>query len=428
MEANVAELHELSRIGFGCYRISRLSKEHYDALQYALSVGCNLIDTAATYTNGESELLVGEMLANHSNRNPFVVTKAGYVNNESLKWIEDRYCASSIRDEVIETSGGSFHCIHPDFLDGQLHLSCRRLKRAYVDGFLLHNPEYYFDQVDRPISTEQYYARIKNAFTFLEEQVERERVHYYGVSSNTLPFSTAQPRTTSLPRLLRLAEAVSANHHFKLIQFPLNFIENDALLDHHDGQSLIATARTNNIVTLSNRPLNANCNGTPLRFATYTVEVSELQEERDREILENCIQLIRRRLDEVGIDDDVMAFVPLQVVSCSWTSFSHPDVVAEVFEQRVVPFLLKLFNGEIDDEVSNAFAKLRHMAVLYARRNLTQKALTFRQGMVKDGVIACDDPRSLPLIACQTYLDAGVDHVLVGMRSPAYVDSLRRLF
>jgi aryl-alcohol dehydrogenase-like predicted oxidoreductase len=423
------ELHELSRIGFGCYRMSRKSREHYQALSHALASGCNLIDTAANYMNGESEKLIGEVLAEHPDYDPFVITKAGYVQGEGVTLFEELQRSGRARGGMVQTSGGWLHSIHPDFLDGQLKLSCSCLQRSQVDGFLLHNPEYYFDQVGYATVQSEYYARIKQAFEFLEDAVEQGRIRYYGVSSNSLPFSTTDLQTTSLPRLLALARHVSTSHHFRLIQFPFNLIENDAQMSQHEGGlSLIEIARASGIVTLINRPLNANSGSGPIRLATYEEEVQGLEEERDGRILEECLRLVRQRLDEVGSVDDVMEFVPLQIISSSWSSFGSIDMVDQVFNQHVLPFLDELYEGSIDQEVLDAFAKLRHIVVLYAKRCMTHKARAFRQRMIEQGLVTENDVCPLPVIACRSYLDAGIDHVLVGMRTPQYVDSLSSLF
>jgi hypothetical protein len=89
-------------------------------------------------------------------------------------------------------------------------------------------------------------------------------------------------------------------------------------------------------------------------------------------------------------------------------------------------------NGNVDEgcneEALNAFARLRQGVTLYTKRSMTQKARAFRQQMIEQGIIAQNDDRSLPVIACQNYLGAGINHVLVGMRNRQYVDSLISLF
>ena len=52
----------VSQAGFGCYRVSAGVAHHELALGMALCKGINLIDTSATYGDGGSEILVGQVL------------------------------------------------------------------------------------------------------------------------------------------------------------------------------------------------------------------------------------------------------------------------------------------------------------------------------------------------------------------------------
>ena len=52
-----------SRIGFGGYRIDLEEADHREALIKALREGCNLIDTSTNYGDGDSERLIGAVLA-----------------------------------------------------------------------------------------------------------------------------------------------------------------------------------------------------------------------------------------------------------------------------------------------------------------------------------------------------------------------------
>jgi aryl-alcohol dehydrogenase-like predicted oxidoreductase len=424
----MTDLENLSRIGFGCYRASIRTREHQQALRHALKSGCNLIDTASNYADGESECLVGEVLAAEADLPAFVITKTGYISSESLAFLQELHGAGRPLQDLVRTSTGLLHSIHPDFLARQMKLSCQRLDRRQLDGFLLHNPEYYFDQAGRPASEDEYYARIAKAFEFLEERVRQGRLRYYGISSNTIPFSAGSAGVASLPRLLEVAAKVSASHHFKLLQFPFNLIENDAARPHGAGQSLIEIARAHSIVTLANRPLNANSADGPIRLATYEEEIAALDEKRDSAWVGEFLELVCRRLDKEGIDCDVMEFVPIQLVARGWTNFSNPEAVDQVFDQRLFPFLDKLYRYSIDEAVWESFGRLRAIAVLYAKRNMTRRAQALKRRWVARGVISRGDRRPLPVIACESYLDAGIDHVLVGMRSVKYVDSLKTLF
>ena len=70
-----------------------------------------------------------------------------------------------------------------------------------------------------------------------ETEVAQGYIRYYGVSSNTLPNPTAQGTTTDLRRLLAVAREVAADHHFKLIQFPYNLLEDGARKLHYGDRS-----------------------------------------------------------------------------------------------------------------------------------------------------------------------------------------------
>jgi hypothetical protein len=59
---------------------------------------------------------------------------------------------------------------------------------------------------------------------------------------------------------------------------------------------------------------------------------------------------------------------------------------------------------------------------------MTAQGHVLRQSLSDRGLIAVDNGRSLASLACEAYVNAGIDHVLVGMRSRGYVDGLKELF
>ncbi|HEX8903232.1 MAG TPA: aldo/keto reductase [Longimicrobiaceae bacterium] len=422
------ELGELSRIGFGAYRVSVRSPEHRRALRHALDSGCNLVDTSANYTNGESEALIGEVCAEPGRVQPFIITKAGYVQGDNLRVLEELNRRGLACDELVTLDDDHKHSIHPDFLRSQLELSCRRLGVSRIDGFLLHNPEHYFAQEHVPTSTDEYYSRIGRAFEFLEEMVDEGAIRYYGISSNTLPHPPGAPGSTSLARVLAAAESVSSGHHFRLLQFPFNLFESGAARAYDGSGSLLQQARSHGLVTLGNRPLNAEDGSRVLRIAGYERRVAGLDEAADREVFADACERIRRQLRRVGADEEPEDFTVVQFLRDSWMEISAPELVTQIFEDHFYPFLHHLYAGSVPDDDRQAFARLHGYAVRYAERALTREAAALRGAMVERGEIAADDPRPLPVIACERYLRAGIGHVLVGMRRVEYVDELKELF
>ncbi|MFQ5932305.1 MAG: aldo/keto reductase, partial [Nitrospiraceae bacterium] len=111
-----------SRLGFGAYRIGTDEPSHREALILALRQGCNLIDTSTNYTDGESERLIGTILAEliekgHLRREEvIVVSKIGYVQGQNLTRAQSRERAGNPYPEMVKYGEGIWHCLHPEFL------------------------------------------------------------------------------------------------------------------------------------------------------------------------------------------------------------------------------------------------------------------------------------------------------------------------
>ena len=183
--------------------------------------------------------------------------------------------------------GGLEHCIHPKFLEDQLSRSLERLKLSTLDFYLLHNPEYYLSwawKTGVPLeeARREYYNRIRYAFQHLEREVEKGRISFYGISSNTFPSPAADSEFTSLQEVWEIAQSLSFDHHFRLIQLPMNLLETGGITEKNqvNGQSVLEFARDKKLGVLVNRPLNAISNNKLLRLA----EVEARQRASDKEI------------------------------------------------------------------------------------------------------------------------------------------------
>ena len=261
-----------SQAGFGCYRIADGIDAHRNALRQALDGGINLIDTSANYADGESETLVGKVLTDAIESGTLnraaiiVVTKGGYLQGRNYALSQERKAKGQPFPDLVPYADGLEHCIHPEFLEDQVTRSLERLNLATLDFFLLHNPEYYLSWAAAKQGMEQgaantaYEGRILNAFQHLEREVARGRIRYYGISSNTFPEPSDRPDFTCLQRILDVAKAVGPEHHFAVIQFPMNLLESGAVLNRNqpDGATLFTTAIKAGLGTLVNRPLNAH--------------------------------------------------------------------------------------------------------------------------------------------------------------------------
>jgi aryl-alcohol dehydrogenase-like predicted oxidoreductase len=264
----------VTQAGFGTYRILQ-TPDHAEALTFALQSGINLIDTSSTYTDGESERLIGLVLKGLFENKALtrekitIVSKAGYLQGTNYLVSYQRKLKNNPFPDLVEYANELEHCIHPEFLADQLTRSLERLQLGCLDVYLLHNPEYFLGWAqhegwDIEKARTEYYRRIKLAFEYLETQVAQGRIKAYGISSNTFPRTDADPEYTDIKKVLEIAQNISAKHHFKVIQFPMNFIEVDA------ANTLISFAKENKIGVLINRPLNGIINNQLIRLADKT--------------------------------------------------------------------------------------------------------------------------------------------------------------
>ena len=260
----------VSEAGFGGYRVDVSVAEHRQALEHALRSGINLIDTSANYADGGSERLVGAVLTDMiklgeiGREHVVVVTKAGYLQGENLELSRQRKGEGVPFPDLVVFDAELEHCIHPVFLAEQLTRSLQRMQLTHIDCLLLHNPEYYLkwanhNNIDPEVAQTEYLRRIEVAFRYLESEVESGRIGCYGISSNTFPKPATDYERTDLSAILALAEAISQQHHFRVIEFPCNLFEQGAMVEENQpmNQTLIEFALDNQVTTLINRPLNA---------------------------------------------------------------------------------------------------------------------------------------------------------------------------
>jgi len=313
-----ATLLRTSQAGFGCYRVSTGVKPHEEALKCALLSGVNLIDTSANYTDGGSESLVGQVLEDLiesgalSRQNVIVVSKGGYLQGQNYELSRQRREDGRPFPDLVEYAQGLEHCIHPEFLEDQLTRSLRRLNLRTLDVYLLHNPEYYLGWVEKngaPLEDARkvYYGRIRLAFEHLEKEVERGRIRFYGISSNTFPSKTDDPQHTSLETVWGIAESISSKHHFRTVQFPLNILEPGAVLEKNqtDGRSVLKFAAEKKIGVLINRPLNAFGKGRLIRLA----EIEHTEAKGENEIIQSIGAVSR---SEAGLSRGILPGLAIQ--------------------------------------------------------------------------------------------------------------------
>ncbi len=282
-------MKSFTNIGFGSYRIDNRIEEHFNSLKKAIDSGITTIDTSANYSDGRSEILIGNILndlvenGSMKREDFFLITKGGYMQGNNYNFALKKKEQGIPFPEVVEFDNGLWHCIHPFFLEDQINRQLYRLDQAdkgYIDVYLLHNPEYFLKNArknayDKKEAAEEYYKRIKAAFEFLEEKVREGKIKYYGISSNTFVESSICFDFTSLERVYDIAVNITESHHFKIIQLPFNLIESGAFYERNQQENtktVLEFANERGITVIVNRPLNAITETGLVRLADFRAD------------------------------------------------------------------------------------------------------------------------------------------------------------
>lgn len=447
----------VSAAGFGCYRVSTGTTAYFDAMRTALGGGINIVDTSANYADGGSEELVGQVVAKMiadgriGREQIVVVSKAGYLQGRNYDLSQQRKAQGKPFQDLVPYAEGLEHCIHPEFLADQLQRSLQRLNLETLDVFLLHNPEYYLDWcAKQAIGTEQaravFYDRIARAFEFLESEVSRGRIQCYGISSNAFPSAASDDGFVSLDQVYTLAGSVSAQHHFHVIQMPMNLYESGAVLEPNQpgGASVLQFADRLGLAVMINRPLNAFNSHRLIRLA----EVSATRRYRDDDIIaaigalntsEKTLwrkllpamqlptPLHRRVKDQAAIGDHLKHY---------WRNFGSYDRWRQFKDGMLWPRLQGVFDfmrqhaGHMEGVVQwlDTHRRLLETAVR-AVESLYVGEVARKVAAIKQTVAAVDSDWAVNASLSQLALRAlrttqGISTVLVGMRQPRYVNDV----
>lgn len=142
-----------SRLGFGCSTIASLATRHAPAevqatLLAAIEQGVTFFDTADVYGQGDSERLLGRLLAGR--RESLVVsTKVGMRLSQSQALIRlvkpvlspllRRWRGGRARTTTLRQASER-QCFEPQYLRQRIEASLRRLRVERLDLLLLHSP------------------------------------------------------------------------------------------------------------------------------------------------------------------------------------------------------------------------------------------------------------------------------------------------
>ena len=423
-------------MGFGTYRVQDGIAKHEAALRAYLDRGGNLIDTSANYGDGLSEILIERVLKDFDRSKIILVTKGGYIQGQNMELAQQRQFP-----EIVRYTDGLWHCIHPEFLETQIDRSLQRLDQKYVDGYLLHNPEYYINHAAQiePISDkvlDEFYRRIRAAFEYLESQVQSGRIRFYGISSNNFGYHERDRAGTSVVRSLEAAESVSRDHHFRIIQLPLNLYEaGGAVYPSHKGQTVFEFCKSNGIGVLINRPLNAFYQNKLVRLADFVTPGSPAPGDQ---ALNELLLPLEEAEHEFSSKFGAEAFGEKHEGLAEYFKYIINDLPSRdyweaMMDQYIIPPVThwlkenhQKFLREPDwAPWQNEFIRRINQAMDEIEKFLSfkdqPKSDAIRQKLYEAGYPQSPESLSRMALSVVAQLD-GVSCVLNGMRTPAYVD------
>lgn len=460
----------VSKVGFGTYRCHQNNEVHFQALQSAIRKGCNVIDTSANYADGFAESLIGDVLnqeivwGNLRREELMLVSKVGYIQGENMKIALRKEKEENPFQEVVKYGSNVWHCIHPYFIRDQITRTLARMHVDVLDIYLLHNPEYFLMEMAKESNPNlleirnEFYERIYRAFLEMEKLVEQGLIRFYGISANTLVAKNDQADFVSLAGIWQAYEKVCADKgisteqgHFAVIQFPFNWIEHQASSlrnNEHDGKqySVLELTEKLNLGVMVNRPLNAIQGNRIVRLAQYGSKEGVDYSQQFKEDLSKLLDIENRILQIV---DDEKVNVQINRDVSLRRIFQNADTLRKIslqgvdvsqFKQLMAQYFIPLFKiGETT--LFKKIPKERHekakatLEGYFNQFNLTARSLQNQLDYLnyqKLKPLENDFNKGNPTLAKQFTFSQkalrvaaatpGVDVVLNGMRTPAYVE------
>ena len=222
----------LSSIGIGTYlgnHDGETDRLYHQAIVYAVESGCNVLDSAINYRFQRSERSIGtaikELAQKGFGRDEIVVaTKGGFIPYDAVppKDVRAYFEASFVKPGIANFSDivAGCHCMTPGYLLNQLDCSLENLNLECIDIYYVHNPETQLGKVSR----EEFNLRLLQAFEALESAVADGKIRVYGAATwNGFRNEPSAKDYLSLAEMVEIAtRAGGQDHHFKVIQLPLN--------------------------------------------------------------------------------------------------------------------------------------------------------------------------------------------------------------
>ncbi len=293
----------VSPICFGSLRLTPENGIYKETLFKALSSGVHFIDTSGAYGNGASEIVIGESLREYLSLYPeqkdsiVLCTKLGLVQGATLQEMQMQNQRGVKIPGSYKISERLSYCLTPEFIESQLTLSLRRLQSEKVNLVLIQNPEHLLKILK---SKENFIAYLKRAFEHLEVEVAKGRIDHYGISSSAFLKKEISPEFLSIDEIVALAEDISPNHHFSVLQVPFNLFETSPLFQQNQNKkTFFHAARLHDMGILTCRPLTSHHRDKVHHFITFPGKDEVSVKGKMHKVLMEVIELEKELLEKL---------------------------------------------------------------------------------------------------------------------------------
>ena len=228
------------------FGLDTLNLKNFDVLERGLRLGLNLIDTSTQFT--ATETAVGKLLKKMTAENSLkrsdvcISSKVGiHFGNDNSKYL------TRIKENL-------YYSIHPKYLESQLTQSLSRFGAETLDMFLLNTPERLLQSPS--CTTSRLSEQISIALEHLYIERARGRIRNFGIASTT----------AHLKNYMHL----DGFDNVKVLQFPLNVFEKDAL-----DENLIDKWTKQGILCVTQRPRVAITKNGVIKLVQADLEKTE---------------------------------------------------------------------------------------------------------------------------------------------------------
>jgi len=391
-------------------------------IDLALELGCESIVNSSLFNYDKYEKIIGSILLNNKKFNPTIISKGGVINDSDKKdFIKMKGLETSHLESYFPIEKKTYWSLDEEVLTFQIENSLNRLGKDILDVFIVQYPEEYL--ISGLLSEKLFYEKIHQLMLFLEKMVEEKKIKEYGLSSSH--FTTEEKNKIDLEKIVNPLINSGKCNHFRWVEFPLNLIERNALVENENGSSFLDFAKKSNLKTLSFRPLSAFIAGKMLRLATYEDASEGFNYSHSQRSLEDLINLIESEIiDKYGqiTKDDYEFFTYLRR---HWVELESFDQLDKIFNHDIPLFIGKLVKEKIIQEKMEGLYKVGSVQV---RSYMTLRANEFRKKAVKEGVIPDDPDKELVTLVFDTYRKWKVDFVSLNIRKVEDIQKVKDFF